>query len=147
MGGSLAVFPAFVLAVAWGYGSAALIDGNGAEPLLAACAGVVPVAVFAWLRRRCDALEFVLPAIAVAYAAYLGIALARVPSIWLITAWTRGSLSDKWPVVLMAGIPFALILTVVVAMPMYLLPRRRRIDPHADEALWTYVREHDHGSR
>lgn len=134
---------AVLLAAVWSYCAATLGDAAGWEPLIAAFCAVIPVAVFAWARRRCDALEFVLPAIAVAYAAYLGIAIARVPSLWLMTAWTRGSLSDKWPAVLMAGVPFALILTVAVAMPIYVLPKRKAIDPHADEALWTFVREYD----
>jgi hypothetical protein len=67
--------------------------------------------------------------IGVSYAAFLGLALERVTQPNLIAAdWWLEPLNARWPVVLLAGIAYALMVTVFVAMPAALIPVRRRLD-------------------
>ena len=139
---------AFIATAAlWGYGAAVLCDALQLEPAVAVLAIAPVVAAFAWFERRRDVARMLIATIIVAYAAYVGIAIARVPATFMTTMWTIGPLAAKWPVVLLAGIPFALILTVTIAAPIALIPVRRAIDPHADEAFWTFFGSRDRNAR
>ena len=138
---------AFVLAaLLCGYGACVAVDAAGWNPLFAVLPVVGVLAVFGWIRRAHDILAVVLPAIAIAYAGYLGIAFVRVPHTNLsITgrsgyAALSGPLGQRWPLILMAGLPFALILTVAVALPVSKIRTRRRVR-HADDALWAFISE------
>ena len=81
-------------------------------------------------------------AIAVSYAAYVGLAIERLsqPNM-LATQWWLAPLVDRWPAVLYAGIPFTLILTIFIAIPASLIPVRRRVDSAAHERFWAFVKE------
>jgi hypothetical protein len=128
------------IALVWGYGAAILGDAAGLEPVIVPATFALLVAGVAWMRRGRDVLDVVVPAFVVAYAAYVGLAAARAPGTTIASLYNIGSLAGKWPLLLTAGVPFALISTVAVAVPVSLIPRRRTLDPHADEAFWTFVR-------
>ena len=133
-------------------------DWRIAIAFVAACGGggsyaviaVVPVALiaasFGWLRRHDDILQVVLPSIVVAYAGYVGIAAARVPHMVItpmgylsfLTPTVVDPLQQRWPMILMAGLPVALIIAVAIALPASKIPRRRTVS-HADDALWTFI--------
>jgi hypothetical protein len=129
-----------------GYLAAAAIDSAQLTPVIA----VVPVALiaasFGWLRRHDDILQVVLPSIVVAYAGYVGIAAARVPHMVItpmgylsfLTPTVVDPLQQRWPMILMAGLPVALIIAVAIALPASKIPRRRTVS-HADDALWTFI--------
>jgi hypothetical protein len=132
------------------YGASVLADAIGLNPLVVAAGAFVFVAVFGYTRRDDDILDIAFPAFIIAYAAFLGMALARVPHTAvpsLTPSWALGplgnigSLGERWPFVLLAGVPFALILTVAAAVPGSLIPRRRRLDPHAHDSFWSAVAE------
>lgn len=139
---------AFVLAaLLCGYGACVLVDTAGWNALFAVLPVAAVLAVFGWFRRTHDILAVVLPAVVIAYSGYVGIAIARVPHMTTIVAMsTRGGAGfltpqdSRWPLVLMAGLPFALILTVVVALPVSKIRTRRRVS-HADDALWAFISE------
>jgi len=113
---------------------------------------IAPVALitgcFGWARRRYDILEVVLPSIIVAYAGYIGIAAARLPHMivapmgyWRFEALAvAGPLYERWPLVLLAGVPVALVVAIGVALPLSKIPGRRTVS-HADDALWTFISE------
>jgi hypothetical protein len=136
-----------VLGLVGSYGAAALCAAAGLNPLIGAVGTVVVVGAFGWTRRDRDILDVALPSFCVAYAAYIGLALARVPHTTVAGYWHRaplaelGALSARWPLVLVGGIPFALILMVAVAVPISMIPVRRPVDPHADDRLWDFVAE------
>jgi hypothetical protein len=138
-----------VLGLVGSYAAAALCAAAGLNPLIGAAGTVVVVGAFGWTRRDRDILDVALPSFCVAYAAYVGLALARVPHtaiqprhFWQAIPFTYlGALSAKWPLVLVGGIPFALILMVAVAVPISMIPVRRPVDPHANDRLWDFVAE------
>jgi len=137
-----------VLGLICGYGVAVLCAAAGLNPVLGAAGTVVVVGAFGWTRRDRDILDVALPSFCVAYAAYIGLALARVqhivirpsPHAWYPLTFL-GALSAQWPLVLVGGIPFALILMVAVAVPISMIPVRRIVDPHANDRLWDFVAE------
>jgi hypothetical protein len=139
---------AFVLAaLLCGYGACTVVDTAGWNALLAVVPVAAVLAVFGWFRRTHDILAVVLPAVVIAYSGYVGIAIARVPHMTTIIAASAlggaGFLTpedSRWPLVLTAGLPFALILTVAVALPVSKI-RTRRQASHADDALWAFISE------
>ena len=146
------VVVAFVaLGLICSYAAAVLGAAAGLNPLIGAAGTVVVVGAFGWTRRDRDILDVALPSFCVAYAAYVGLALARVshttltnPGVYHVNQLAElGPLSARWPVVLAGGIPFALILMVGVAVPVSMIPVRRSVDPHANDRLWDFVAEHN----
>ncbi len=130
------------IAVVWGFGTAFVADAVGYSPLVAPATAVVLLAIFGWMRRGHDVVDVFASSFAVAYAAYIGLAVARVsqPNMLASEYWIA-PLNERWPAVLMAGLPYALILTVIIAVPLSLIPRRRQIDAKAHERFWSFVRE------
>ena len=117
------------VALAWGFGVAIAGDAAGWDPLVAPLSSVVVIAAFGWLRRGRDVVDVFAQGIGISYAAFLGLALARVTQPNMIAAdWWLEPLNARWPVVLLAGIAYALILTVFVAMPIALIPVRPHLD-------------------
>ena len=137
------IVPVFlIIALFWGFGTAYAVDVAGWNPILAPASAAVLVGIFGWLRRGRDILDVAFPSVIVAYAAYIGLALVRVSQSSLLSdQWRIAPLAERWPAVLFAGLPYALILTVAVALPMSLIPIRRHLDPRADERFWTFVKE------
>jgi hypothetical protein len=142
------VFPAGALL--WGFGIASFGDAAQWSPVVAAASAVVPVALFGWLRRGREILDIAAPAFAVAYAAYVGLAIARIAQFDGVPAHFRIDVLDhRWPPVLVAGIAFALILTVCAAVPASLIPRRRHAaDTEGNARFWAFVEEQNaaHGA-
>ncbi len=148
----LAVGAFVAVALIVGYGSAVVVDGVlRVEPVFAAVAVALVGAGFGWWARGRDSVAVIGGAWFVAYAGYLGLALERAPyqpyvsmAGWLpATPTPFASLALQWPVILLAGIPFALVLVVVAALPFALIPVRRSVDSHANDALWRFVEEHN----
>jgi hypothetical protein len=86
-----------------------------------AAAGVM--AVFGWRHRKSDVLELIVPALVVAYCAYLGLVVARIQStsVPTIPEWhgvLSGPLINRLPLVLFGGVVYAAMLTIAVALPM-----------------------------
>lgn len=117
------------LALVWGFGAAIAWDDAGWDPLVAPVSTAIVIAAFGWLCRGRDVVDVFAQGIGVSYAAFIGLALARVTQPNLIAAdWWLEPLNARWPVVLLAGIAYALILTVFVAIPIALIPRRSHLD-------------------
>ncbi len=140
-----------VAALVVGYGAAAAVDGLlRIEAIFAGLAVALVVALFGWCSRGRDIVEVVATSLVVAYAGYLGLALARASNLphvsmegWFPVAPTSiASLGLQWPVILLAGIPFALVLVILLAVPFSLIPVRRAVNSHANDALWRFVEEH-----
>ena len=130
------------VAAAWGFASASLADAAGWDPVVAPASTVVVIAVFGLLRRGREILDVAAPAFAVAYAAYVGLAIARLSQFDQAQAHVRIDVLDhRWPPVLLAGIAFALIFTVCIALPASMLRRSRSVPTERDERFWSIVRE------
>ena len=130
------------VAAAWGFASASLADAAGWDPVVAPASTVVLIAAFGWLRRGREILDVAAPAFAVSYAAYVGLAVARLAQLDHAQARVRIDVLDhRWPPVLLAGIAFALILTVCVALPASALRRSRHVRNERDERFWSIVRD------
>ncbi len=133
-----------------GYAASALSTAAGINAVVAPLALVVVMAAFGWTRRDRDVLDVFVPSFAVAYAGFLGVALARVPHTSLPhkdDAWylgpliTAGPLSNMWPVVLVGGAIAALVLTIAFALPVSLIPVRRTHDPRANAEFFAFLDE------
>jgi len=132
----------FGIALLWGFATATFADAMGWDPVVAPASTVVVVAVFGWLRRGREILDVAAPAFGVAYAAYVGLAVARLAQFDEAQAHVRIDLLDhRWPPVLLAGVAFALIFTVCVAVPASALRRSRHVENERDVRFWSIVRE------
>jgi hypothetical protein len=110
--------------------------------VVAAASTIVPVAVFGWLRRGREIIDVAAPSFVVSYAAYVGLAMVRIAQFDRVPAHFRIDLLDhRWPPVLMAGVAFALILTVCVAVPASALRRTRHVENERDARFWDIVAE------
>jgi hypothetical protein len=146
---------AFVaLALVVGYGAAVIWPVAGWYALIAPTGVGLVAGAFGWTRRDRDILDVVGPSFLVAYAGYLGIAIARVPHTtiarpgfedWFAAPLLElGALGARWPLVLAAGVPFALILTIAVALPIALIPVRKA---QAQDRLGAFLRERNEAAR
>jgi drug/metabolite transporter superfamily protein YnfA len=132
----------FGIALLWGFATAMLADAAGWDPIVAPASTAVPIALFGWLRRGRELLDVAAPAFAVSYAAYIGLAVVRLAQFDEAQAHVRVDLLDhRWPPVLLAGVAFALIFTVCIAVPASALTRRRHVENERDTRFWTIVRE------
>ncbi len=127
------VAAAFVVtAFAASFGLAFVGDVLGWNALVVPLAAAVVVALFGWSRRGRDVVDVFAAAMAVSYAAFLGLAVARVANPVVLAAepamWYGSELHLRWPAVLLAGIAYALILAVFVAIPPALIPVRPHLD-------------------
>jgi hypothetical protein len=137
------------IALLWGFGAAAFADAVDWNPVVPAASIIVPVAVFGWLRRGREILDVAAPAFAVAYAAYVGLAIARIAQFDNVPARFGMDLLDhRWPPVLFVGGAFALILTVFVAVPASMLRRERHVETERNARFWAIVADHNaaHGA-
>lgn len=129
------------LTLAWGGAAAVLGDALGWNPVVAPAALVVPVAAFGLLCRGRDAVEAFGASFVVCYAGYLGLAAVRASHADLVfTALSIAPLSAMWPAIALAGIPFALILAVAIALPASRVPVRTAAACDA-EAFWSAIAE------
>ncbi len=102
------------------------------------------VAAFGWTLRGRDVTEVVGPAMAVSYAAYIGLAFARVPqSSAIIVHWALVPLSHQWPAAVIGGLPFALIFAIFIAVPVSWIPLRHGTGPAVEDRLGTFIKEYD----
>ncbi len=133
------------LAAVWGFAAAVAGDGADWSPLVAPVSSVIVIAVFGWLRRGRDVVDVFAQGIGVSYAAFLGLALARVTQPNMIAAdWWLEPLNARWPVVLLAGIAYALILTVFVAIPIALIPVRPHLDIERNARFLAFITDLAH---
>jgi drug/metabolite transporter superfamily protein YnfA len=130
------------IALLWGCAGASFAEAAGWDPVVAPASTAVLVAVFGWLRRGREILDVAAPAFAVSYAAYVGLAIVRLAQFDQVQAPFRiDPLDHRWPPVLLAGVAFALILTVCIAVPASTLLRRRHVENERDDRFWKIVRE------
>ncbi|HEY0382645.1 MAG TPA: hypothetical protein VGC72_10630 [Candidatus Elarobacter sp.] len=129
-----------IVALLWGFGAAALAGANGWDPVAGAVSTVVPIALFGWLRRGREIIHVAAPSFVVSYCAYVGVAIVRLAQFDRVPAHFGMDLLDhRWPPVLMAGIAFALIMTVFVAVPASWLQRSRHVENERDARFWSIV--------
>jgi hypothetical protein len=123
-------------------------------PLIPVSVIALIVAAFAWRRRGCEIGPFFGQTLLVAYWGYLGFVIERAPAV--ATAATPPNnidvhaLAQQWPLLLVAGVPFALVLCVFPALPVWLIPQRRTADTSSNTAFWKFVeaqnqKPHDNG--
>jgi hypothetical protein len=130
-----------------GYAASALGTGAGFNAVVAPLALVAVMAAFGWTRSGRDVLDVFGPSFLVAYAGFLGVALARVPhtslphanSWWSGPLIAAGPLSNLWPLVLVGGAIVALVLTIAVAVPVSLIPVRRTREPGANAEFFAFL--------
>lgn len=137
------VVVAFVLlALAWGFGSSYIGGVAGLNPLIAPITSACVLAAFGWVSRGQDAPAVFGRGFVIAYAAFIGLALDRATQETLIvTGFRISALNTLWPVTLLGGVTFALILSVAIAVPISQIPRKRRVDAeHNDRFLATIDR-------
>ena len=116
-------------AVLWGYGAAYAGDIWDWDPLVAPLSTALILAAFGWRGRGHDIPDVFGRAMLIAYAAFFGLALYRVTLPNAVAAdWWIEPLNARWPAVLLVGIIYALILTIFIAIPVALVPTRRRTD-------------------
>lgn len=141
--GRTALVPGVAAAVAfgWGLGAAALGEAQGWDPLVASLSLLVPVASFGRLRRGREPVEIVAGGVAVAYAAYAGLALVRALRPEYAAPFVRiAPDSVVTAVALIAGVPLALLLAICVALPLARAPRPHLDDAARSERFWALVR-------
>jgi hypothetical protein len=130
------------VALVWAFATAIAGDDAGWEPLVAPVSTAIVIAAFGWLRRGHDVVDVFAQGIGVSYAAFIGLALARVTEPNMIAAdWWLEPLNAHWPVVLLAGIAYALILTVFVAIPIALIPVRHHLDIDRNARFLSFLDE------
>jgi hypothetical protein len=136
------------IALLWGFASASFADAIGWDPVVAPASTAVVVAMFGWLRRGREILEVAAPAFAVSYAAYVGLAVVRLAQFDQAQTLVRiDPLDHRWPPVLLAGVAFALIFTVCIAVPASMVLRRRHVENERDDRFWQIVREQNAANR
>ena len=136
------------IALLWGFASAAFAESMGWDPVVAPASAAVVVAVFGWLRRGREILDVAAPSFAVSYFGYVGLAMVRLAQFDGVPASIRiDPLDHRWPPVLLAGIAYALIFTVCIAVPASTVLRRRHVENERDERFWKIVRENNAASR
>ena len=136
------------IALLWGFASATFAESVGWDPIIAPASTALVVAVFGWLRRGREILDIAAPSFAVAYFGYVGLAIVRLAQFDAVPASIRiDPLDHRWPPVLLAGIAFALIFTVCIAVPASALVRRPHVGNERDERFWKIVREQNAASR
>ena len=132
---------AFMAAAAfgWGLGAAALGEAAAWDPLAAPLSLLVPVAAFGSARRGDEPAPVLAGGVAVAYAAYAGLAAVRAlrpdyaaPFVRLVPDALVLGLAP------VAGLPLALLLATCVALPFSLGPRAR-CDVRENRRFWSFV--------
>ena len=132
----------------WGLGASLTGDAAGWNPLIASASPLVLLAAFGWIRRGRELLDVFAPAVGVAYAAFIGLALARAVDSNLIAATYNGGAMHRmvpitsWPLILVAGIAYAFAFAIFAALPASMLAGRPKVDPAADARFWAFVRDH-----
>jgi hypothetical protein len=127
-----------------GYASAHAADIAGI-PLVAVAVLAVLVGAFAWVRRGCEFGAFFGQAMIVAYCGYLGFVIERIPylqSAEHITRAARGyvaALDQQLPLVAVLGVPFALAVTAIAGLTIWLIPQRGKAAPPENAAFWNFV--------
>jgi hypothetical protein len=137
------------------YGAGFAVDALAVSPLVANAPVVLVLAIFAWFRRDYELVDVVVPAFIISYVGYAGIAVARVthtliyPLVVFHGVHGRFSelrpLNEQWLLVLAAGLPYALVLTVGVAFPVSMIPLRPKAGVR-DDTLGRFI-EAQHAQR
>lgn len=147
---SLGFWVCLVAAPVWGFEVSALGDRLDWSPLVASLSPIALVAFVGWLARGRELIAVFAAAVAVAYGAFIGLALARAIDANVIAlGYGAGPLRHNWPVpitswplVLFAGIAYAFVFAILAALPASRLVARPQIDAEMDQRFWTFVKEH-----
>jgi hypothetical protein len=136
---------AFVaVAIGWSFGAAVVGDALGWNALVVPLGSVVLVALYGWSCRGRDVVDVFAAGMAVSYAAFLGLALARIANPIVLAddvLWYGSPLHLAWPAVLLAGLAYALILTTFVAIPAALIPVRPHLDRERNARFLSLLRD------
>jgi hypothetical protein len=132
-----------------GYAGPLVCEVGGLNPLFANVPVIVVLALFARRRRGDEILHFVLLSIAVAYCGFLGLVMAVVPSISIAPphslTWhplgVAGPLRNRLPLVFISGIPYALVLSMAVALPVAKIRIGAAKTPNRDDPMWKAIHE------
>jgi hypothetical protein len=138
------------VAPAWGFSLSLLGDRLDWSPLVASISPLALVAFAGWLHRGRDPIDVFPPAVAIAFAAFVGLALARAVDGNLVAAtYGAGPLYrywpvpvTSWPIVLLGGVVYAFVFAILGALPASRLAPRPKIDLDMDRRFWTFVKEH-----
>lgn len=146
------IVPAVAIAFVWGYAAALIGDALHLNTLLAPASTAIPLAAFAWFYRDREFGDVAMPAAFVSFGSYVGLALIRFPQL----GWEErdhfallhvgpvslpASLGEHWPLVLAAGIPFVFLFTLAVAVPVSLIPTRRKPNARSHDDFLAWVEE------
>jgi hypothetical protein len=136
-------------AIAAGYGGSLLCANGHLNPLIANIPAIGVIALFARRHRHDDILVFVLVSIGIAYCGFLGLVMAVVPtmtitpphSVEALGVGVAGPLRNRLPIVFFAGIPYALVLSLAIALPVSKLRFRAAPTPNRDDPMWQAIHE------
>lgn len=137
------------IALVWSFGAALTGDVLGWNPLVATVGTVLLVGTLGWLQRGHDVVEVFGHATIVAYAAFMGLAFARVITTFDQdrVMWYGSPVHPGLPGLLLAGIAYALVLSVSVAIPVSRVPARHGRAAQRDEQFLTFIGERAHTPR
>ncbi len=132
-----------VLAIGSSFGAAIVGDALGWNALIVPFGSAALVALYGWSRRGRDVVDVFASAMVVSYAAFLGLALARVANPIVLASepamWYGAELHPRWPAVLLAGLAYALILSTFAAIPAALIPVRPHLERERNERFLTLI--------
>ncbi len=119
------------------------------NPLLANVPVIAVMALFASRHRQDDILEFVLVSVGIAYCGFLGLIMAVVPTMSItpphrveaLGVGVAGPLRNRLPLVFFSGIPYALVLSIAIALPISKIRFGAAPTPHRDDPMWQAIHE------
>lgn len=136
-----------VAGIAIGFGAAWLVERTDWHPLVAPALATLAAGGLAVALRRLELLNFLIEDGVFSYCTFVGVALVRTSGHNYVAdkfAFVPGSglLSSFNVVVAAVGIPFALGVVFIVALPVWAFAQRTRHQETADEErFWSFVKE------
>lgn len=153
MRAALAALAFVAVALLCGYGAGLVGDALGLPGWVAPAGTMLLLGAYVMPRRGRELDELIGPAFAIAYAGFVGLALGRAPHLTFDVALGGyghaglGLLEPqdvRWPLVLLSGVVYALGAIVFVAVPLAMIPPRRRPRaPALQGDFWMLLAEHE----
>jgi hypothetical protein len=133
-----------LVALTTGFAGAEYGDRADWSPFVAPVLPMLVVLAYGLLRRGRDVVDVVGPASAIAYAGYVGFAVSRAFHPNMLAAQSHlltNPLAAQLPMILFAGIPYALVAATFVAVPASKLSRWHKTASERDERFYAYIHE------